>query len=225
MKKVIRSCVQKIPFDNVVIRVVLIDNEPWYVLVDICNILEINVELLNFSNSIFLRTDTKVQEFLVVNNSDIALLLQNVDDSVAKRFQRRLSKNRSYILQHGVNNFVVLCGVPISVNLFLFNNHVVRILEKEKQLWWVLKDICNAIGVLESDIQWLDDDEKQTIDTFIELDNKELFMIINESGLYNIVYRLDILIAKQFKRWMFQEMLPVLRQNEVRAGVMSMLLG
>lgn len=80
--------------------------------------------------------------------------------------------------------------------------------------WFVLKDVCNILGVSNSRMvaDRLDDDEKgvSQIDT---LGGKQKVLVINESGLYHVVLRSDKPQAKPFRKWVTNEVLPTLRKT------------
>ncbi len=80
--------------------------------------------------------------------------------------------------------------------------------------WFVLKDVCDILGVSNSRMvaDRLDDDEKgvSQIDT---LGGKQKVLVINESGLYHVVLRSDKPQAKPFRKWVTNEVLPTLRKT------------
>lgn len=80
--------------------------------------------------------------------------------------------------------------------------------------WFVLKDVCDILGVSNSRMvaERLDDDEKgvSQIDT---LGGKQKVLVINESGLYHVVLRSDKPQAKPFRKWVTNDVLPTLRKT------------
>lgn len=80
--------------------------------------------------------------------------------------------------------------------------------------WFVLKDVCDILGVSNSRMvaDRLDDDEKgvSQIDT---LGGKQKVLVINESGLYHVVLRSDKPQAKPFRKWVTNDVLPTLRKT------------
>lgn len=104
---------------------------------------------------------------------------------------------------------------------FDFKGHKVRTLTFETgQTWWVLKDVCEVLGLSNPSrvAQRLDDDEVSKFDL---RPNSELGRgllnteanIVNESGLYKIVLRSDKPEAKEFQRWVTHDVLPSIRMH------------
>jgi prophage antirepressor-like protein len=95
----------------------------------------------------------------------------------------------------------------------------VRVVQHDKETWWVLADVCKALGIGNaSDVaKRLDDDEKMTIDSIEGHSGKRggarKLTIINESGLYSVVLRSDKPQAKAFKRWVTHDVLPAIRKD------------
>lgn len=96
---------------------------------------------------------------------------------------------------------------------FDFKGHRVRTLTFETgQTWWVLKDVCNVLGV------------KNATDVAKRLDQDEVTRfnlgglsgesnIVNESGLYKIILRSDKPEAHEFQRWVTHDVLPSIRMH------------
>lgn len=102
------------------------------------------------------------------------------------------------------------------IQTFNYQDRQVRTVEKDGELWWVLKDVCE---VLEMDTSKL----KQITDR-LELDEKGRYSIptpggkqetwiINESGLYNMILRSDKPQAKPFRKWVTSKVLPAIRKH------------
>ena len=82
------------------------------------------------------------------------------------------------------------------------------------EIWFVLKDVCDALGHSNSRMVFkrLDDDEKgvHQMDT---LGGKQSLQVVNEAGLYNVILRSDSDKAKPFRRWVTHEVLPSIRKK------------
>ena len=100
------------------------------------------------------------------------------------------------------------------LQIFTYNETPLRTLERDTEIWWVLKDVCGvlSIGNVSDVASRLDDDEKGVgeIDT---LKGKQKVTIVNEPGLYNVILRSDKREAKDFKRWVTHEVLPQIRRT------------
>ena len=97
---------------------------------------------------------------------------------------------------------------------FNYNNNAVRTIEKDGEPWFVLKDVCNVLGISKyrDTAERLDADERASVrvDT---LGGKQEMTCINESGLYNVILRSDKPEAKPFRKWITAEVLPAIRQT------------
>lgn len=89
-----------------------------------------------------------------------------------------------------------------TLQVFSYNGAQVRTVEQNGEPWWVLKDVCDILGIANSRdvVNRLDDDEKGVgqIDT---LGGVQEMTIISESGLYNVILRSDKPEAKPFRKW------------------------
>lgn len=98
--------------------------------------------------------------------------------------------------------------------VFPLTGQETRIVDLDGNPWWVLRDVCEVIGVNNArDVAArLDDDEKGVaqIDTPGGLQN---LTIINEAGLYSVILRSDKPEAKSFRRWVTHEVLPQIRKT------------
>jgi prophage antirepressor-like protein len=98
-----------------------------------------------------------------------------------------------------------------NLQVFKFKNHDVRMIDKNGEPWWVLKDVCNVLDLRNPSMlaDRLDDDERAKFN----LGRQGETNIINESGLYNVILRSDKPEAKAFKRWVTHEVLPSIRKT------------
>ncbi len=90
----------------------------------------------------------------------------------------------------------------------------IRTLQIEGEIWFIAKDIAEILelGNLSQALLRLDDDEKNTIILNEGIGNPNK-IIINESGLYNLVLSSRKPEAKQFKKWITAEVLPAIRKT------------
>ena len=86
----------------------------------------------------------------------------------------------------------------------------VRVVEKDGQPWWVLKDVCSALGLRNPTIvaSRLDDDEvtKFNLGSLSGVSN-----IISESGLYAVILRSNKPQARTFRKWITADVIPSIR--------------
>jgi len=98
-----------------------------------------------------------------------------------------------------------------NLQLFNYNGNEIRTVQKDGETWWVLKDVCDVLGIanITQLAQRLDDDER----SMFNIGRQGETNIINESGLYNVILRSDKPEAKDFKRWVTHEVLPAIRKT------------
>ena len=101
------------------------------------------------------------------------------------------------------------------MQIFKYNSAKVRTIIINGELWWVLKDVCDVLGIKNhKDVAGrLEEDEVGQIDLTDALGREQLTTIINEAGLYNVILRSDKPEAKEFKRWVTHEVLPSIRKH------------
>lgn len=79
--------------------------------------------------------------------------------------------------------------------------------------WFVAKDVCDALGIRNNRdaVSRLHDDEKgvATTDT---LGGSQEMAIVNEPGLYRLIFMSRKPEADEFKRWVFHDVLPSIRK-------------
>lgn len=100
------------------------------------------------------------------------------------------------------------------LQIFNYNTHPVRTVERDGEPWFVLKDVCEVLGLADVSrtAERLDPDELTRATLVSGGQNREMF-IINESGLYNVILRSDKPEAKPFRRWVTSEVLPSIRRT------------
>lgn len=100
------------------------------------------------------------------------------------------------------------------LQIFDYNGTPLRTVEKDGELWWVLKDVCEVIGIAKHTnvAARLEDDEKGAC-VMGTPSGQQSMIIINEPGLYNVILRSDKPEAKDFKRWVTHEVLPSIRRH------------
>ena len=100
------------------------------------------------------------------------------------------------------------------MQIFTYNSNEVRTVEMNGEPWFVLKDVCEVLGVVNDRnvAARLDADEKGVyqMDT---LGGRQETTVINESGLYNVILRSDKPEAKPFRKWVTSEVLPSIRKH------------
>jgi prophage antirepressor-like protein len=87
-------------------------------------------------------------------------------------------------------------------------------LEIEGEIWFVAKDVCDALEIKNARdaISSLDEDEKQTSVIPTSGQNRTV-NIINESGLYTLIFKSRKDSAKLFRKWVTKEVIPSIRKK------------
>lgn len=102
--------------------------------------------------------------------------------------------------------------------IFNFKGQDLRMVIQNHEPWFVAKDVCNILELSNSRmaLQRLDETEKgvSSIDT---PGGKQQLSIVNESGLYELIFASRKLEAKMFKKWVKQEVLPSIRKHGMYA--------
>ena len=93
----------------------------------------------------------------------------------------------------------------------------IRTVEIDSKTWFVLSDICNALELTNPTAiaKRLENNEVRKVDPKSELGSKSNVKInvINEKGLYRVIFRSDKKEAKEFQNWVFGEVLPQIRKT------------
>lgn len=101
-----------------------------------------------------------------------------------------------------------------SLSVFNFENNQVRVITKNNEPWFVVKDLCKVLGISKQRdaISRLDEDERGSVklDT---LGGKQNLNIVSESGMYALVLTSRKQEAKPFRKWITSEVLPAIRKT------------
>jgi len=91
----------------------------------------------------------------------------------------------------------------------------IRVIDIRGNPWWVLKDVCSALGIRNHKMtaQRLDEDEVSLTDLIDSLGRSQQTSIISESGLYAVILRSDKPKAKEFRKWTTSKVLPSIRKH------------
>jgi len=101
------------------------------------------------------------------------------------------------------------------LQLFSYENKGVRTVQRNGDIWWVLKDVCAVLNLTTAArvAERLDEDEVSSTHIIDSMSRPQSTTIINESGLYNVIIRSDKPEARKFKRWITHEVLPSIRHH------------
>ena len=106
-----------------------------------------------------------------------------------------------------------------ALQVFEYKGMNVRTIERDGEVWFVVKDVCDVLGLTNARmaVSELDDDEKMTVSNTDghsgQRGGAQMFNVISEPGLYALVLKSRKPEAKEFSRWVRHEVLPAIRQH------------
>lgn len=100
------------------------------------------------------------------------------------------------------------------IQSFRFGAGKIRILMIDGEPWWIAKDVCYVLELenVATSIAKCSDDEKLIYKLCISGQNREVWLL-NESGLYRLIFRSNKKEAEKFRKWVFGEVLPQIRRT------------
>lgn len=101
------------------------------------------------------------------------------------------------------------------IQVFTYQRSEVRTVELNGEPWFVLKDVCEVLGIADHKVtaRRLDADEVCQTPLIDSMGRQQETTIITESGLYNVILRSDKPEAKPFRKWVTSEVLPSIRRH------------
>lgn len=101
------------------------------------------------------------------------------------------------------------------IQIFNYQNNEVRTVELNGEPWFVLKDVCEVLGIshITDTAKRMDEDEVGQTEVIDSMGRSQSTYVINESGLYNVILRSDKPEAKPFRKWVTSEVLPSIRKH------------
>jgi prophage antirepressor-like protein len=103
---------------------------------------------------------------------------------------------------------------PSRTREFSFDDRRVRTVLKDGQPWFVAKDVCAILEIVNprDAIASLDDDEKGVAESYT-IRGIQTLNVVSESGLFSLVFKSHKPQAKIFRRWVTGEVLPSIRNT------------
>lgn len=101
----------------------------------------------------------------------------------------------------------------------IFNNKEfgnIRTVNIDGEPWLVGKDVANALGyerATKAIQDHVDEDDKDEVPIQDSIGRMQKTPVINESGLYALIFGSKLKSAKQFKHWVTSEVLPAIRKT------------
>lgn len=99
----------------------------------------------------------------------------------------------------------------VDIKIFNYVNKDVRVIEKDGEPWWVLKDVCDILDIknVTQIAERLDSDER----SMFNIGRQGEANVVNEPGLYSVILQSRKPEAKAFKKWITSEVLPSIRKH------------
>nr|DAZ77253.1 MAG TPA: repressor domain protein [Caudoviricetes sp.] len=98
---------------------------------------------------------------------------------------------------------------------FKYEEQQVRTIEKNGEPWFVGKDVADILGysdTAQAVRKHIDNEDKGVVEMTTP-GGKQPVTIINESGLYSLIFSSKLPTAKEFKHWVTSEVLPSIRKT------------
>ncbi|MCT3056470.1 phage antirepressor [Leuconostoc citreum] len=101
------------------------------------------------------------------------------------------------------------------VTVFNFEANEVRTVIIENEAWFVGKDVADTLGYSNSPKAIRDhiDDEDKLTERIVMSGQSRYPTLINESGVYSLIFGSKLESAKRFKKWVTSEVLPAIRKH------------
>ena len=100
-------------------------------------------------------------------------------------------------------------------DVFNFGDAEVRTVTKDGEAWFVVKDVCEVLGIANSRdaTAKLDEDERDDVGITDAIGRKQKTTVVSEPGLYKLIFTSNKPEAKSFKRWVTHDVLPTIRRQ------------
>lgn len=107
------------------------------------------------------------------------------------------------------------------LSIFAFGDCMIRTMEKAGEPWFVGKDVAAALGYKEIQKAVRDhvDNDDKGVSEMDTPGGSQKITVINESGLYALIFGSKLENAKKFKRWVTSEVLPQIRKTGAYTSV------
>lgn len=96
---------------------------------------------------------------------------------------------------------------------------VIRTIRQDESVWFVVKDVCNVLGIKLSQRATAGIPEGDVHKMNLPSSSGEQeYLIVNEPGFYRLVFRSNKPAAKAFSDWVYNEVLPSIRKTGSYVG-------
>ena len=102
-----------------------------------------------------------------------------------------------------------------ALQVFRYKDKQVRTVDHDGEVWFVAKDVCVILEIVDyhQAVEVLDEDEKGIGYSIPTPSGMQNMTIINEPGLYKLIFKSRKPEAKSFTRWVTHDVLPTIRKT------------
>ena len=100
--------------------------------------------------------------------------------------------------------------------IFTYESNEIRTLTgPDDELWFLAQDVCRVIGIVNhrDALSRVDDEDKDGVGITDAMGRKQISTVVNESGLYALLFSSRRPEARTFKKWVTSEILPTIRKT------------
>lgn len=104
----------------------------------------------------------------------------------------------------------------MEIQTFNFKKEEVRTVINNSEPWFVGKDVAEILGYkrpTKAILDHVDEEDRDEVPVQDSIGRKQKTPIVNESGLYALIFGSKLETAKDFKRWVTSEVLPSIRKH------------
>lgn len=96
-----------------------------------------------------------------------------------------------------------------------YDQSKIRTIFHNGESWWIVVDICAILGIQNPTdaIAALETDEKNNVPFLDAMGRTQNYLVVNESGLYSLIFRSNKPEAKKFRHWVTSDVLPQIRKT------------
>ena len=102
-----------------------------------------------------------------------------------------------------------------ALQVFDYEGSTVRTIDINGEVWFVGKDVATVLGYSNTNdalIKHVDEEDKLTSRIAMAGQNRDV-IVINESGVYSLIFQSKLPTAKKFKHWVTSEVLPQIHRT------------
>lgn len=103
----------------------------------------------------------------------------------------------------------------MKADIFLFGELPVRVVHIDDEPWFVANDAGKILGIqnVRKSVAEFPEDEKDAVTTSDAMGRDQKTTVLSEPGLYRLIFQSRKAEAERFKKWVFSEVLPAIRQT------------